>query len=93
LDDRSDKNHHKLAMVLGLSGDIEAQINEERLALEIEPENNDARIGLASALNAQGNKADAIAELKIILDKHPDNVDARAVLNKIEGSSRAVKNK
>ena len=67
-------------MVLGLDGQIDAQIEEERAAIEIEPNNIDARIGLATALNKKGQKDEAVKELKVVLEKHPDNKEAQTLL-------------
>lgn len=82
--DSSDINHHKLALVLGQSGNLDEQIKEERAALELEPDNLDARVGLATALVEKGEKQEAVQELKLILSKNKDHAEARAILARIK---------
>ena len=89
LDATNDDTHHKLAMVLGLSGDFEGQIKEEKAALDIEPNNDDAQIGLASALSKKGDKGSALAVLKKLLKNEPNSVEARAFLERIQSSPNA----
>ena len=70
--------------MLGLDGKLEEQIKEEREALEIEPDNLDARIGLASALIKSGAKEEAMKEINAILEKHPDNQEAKTLLARVK---------
>jgi thioredoxin-like negative regulator of GroEL len=71
-------------MVLGLADRLDEQIAEEREAIDLEPDNLDARIGLASALHKKGQKEEAIKELQVVLKKEPGNTEAKAILVRIK---------
>lgn len=58
-------------------------IHEYNEALNIEPNNNEARFNLALAYRENNSYTNAVKELKIILQSHSDDIDARLELGAI----------
>lgn len=84
LDPDNDELHHSLADVYGKAGNLDEQIAQEEKALSLNKYNVDARIGLAKALMAKGERQRAARELKELLGYYPDNKNARRLLETIE---------
>lgn len=72
--------HQDRGLRAELSGDWEAAAGHFRRATELAPDNLDARLALAAALNQLGNVADAREHARHVLRVSPGNARARALL-------------
>ena len=80
LDDTSDITHHMLGQAFLLLDDIESQILEDRRAVEINPNNIEARLSLADSLARTGRVDEACEQLNSILEKDSKNERALVLL-------------
>lgn len=95
LDASDDEDHHKLGQLLGMSGDNDGEITEQKKAIEQNKNNLDARIALAKALHRKGAVDDAQEELQKVLEIAPTNEESKSLLDLIakEGASGATQTK
>ncbi len=84
LDASDDEDHHKLGQLLGMSGDNDGEIREQKKAIEQNNHNLDARIALAKAFHRKGSIDDAQEELKKVLEIAPANEESKSLLDLIE---------
>jgi len=67
--------HYRLAVRLGLRGELESSTRELRAVLERDPDHIDARLDLARALRRQGHLDQAIAETRSAFDRSGQALD------------------
>lgn len=79
-----DDIRHKLGLALGMLGLYDAQIGAEKKALELNPKNTEAKVGMAHALMSQGKVSEAKAILEDVLQFEPGNEAAKSGLESIK---------
>lgn len=89
LDASDDEDHHKLGQLLGMSGDVDGEITEQKRAIDQNSHNLDARIALAKALHRKGNIDKAQEELNKVLEIAPTNEESKGLLELIEKEGAA----
>lgn len=68
------------ALALNRAGDREASLKEFERAVQINPENAEAHLGLGKTSLALGRPSDAVRELQKVIDLDPKNLPARRLL-------------
>ncbi len=71
-----DYNYYRAAGEYIKDGDLDKAAPLLRKALEANPDNVKARLGLANILSREGNRAEAKLHLRKILERDPDHVEA-----------------
>jgi tetratricopeptide (TPR) repeat protein len=76
------------AMRAAQSGDWQSAANQFRRAVELEPDNTDARVGLAMALAEGGDRSGAADQAREALRRAPGHPRARALMEALTAGGR-----
>jgi tetratricopeptide (TPR) repeat protein len=85
-DSDDDHAHQSLGVALGIQGDKEGALSEEKKAVELNPDNLGARKELARLLHDSGSNDEALKELDTVLEKDKTDAEARKMRDEIKGS-------